>query len=86
MAKYKISVKESVYKDINSIPPAWIKKILSSIDKLSSDPRGRNSIKLKGSESDYRMRCGDYRVIYKILEKEKAVEVFKIRHRKDIYR
>ncbi len=86
MAKYKIAVKESVYKDMDSIPTALIKKVLSSIDKLSADPRGRNSIKLKGSESDYRMRCGDYRIIYKIHEKEKTVEIYKIRHRKDAYR
>ncbi len=38
MAKYKIAVKESVYKDMDSIPTALIKKVLSSIDKLSTDP------------------------------------------------
>jgi len=42
--------------------------------------------KLKGSDSEYRMRCGDYRIIYRIDEKEKIVDIYKIRHRKDVYR
>ena len=62
MAKYKITFKKSVAKDLRVIPKSDIQKILSKIDSLSENPRGEGCIKLSGKES-YRVRQGLYRII-----------------------
>ena len=61
-------------------------RILEVIDSLSENPRPRQSSKLKDTERTYRLRVGDYRVIYQIDDEIKEVIVFHVRHRKDVYR
>jgi mRNA interferase RelE/StbE len=53
---------------------------------LAEDPKPPGSRKIVGSKSDWRIRIGDYRVIYEIEEQAKAVKVMRIRHRKEAYR
>ena len=85
MAEYEILFKASVWKDLRSIPKRDLKKILSRIEKLGDDPRSIGCEKLTGEEL-YRVRQGNYRVIYSIQDNELTVWVIKIGHRKDIYR
>lgn len=83
---YTIEFKSSVEKDFRKIPRTQQLKIWSSIQSLKSDPRPKNSRKLVGTDSDYRIRVGDYRVIYRIEDDHKIVIIFAVDHRKDIYR
>lgn len=85
MEKYKIEFKRSAAKEIQALPSREIKKILAKINALAENPRPADSIKLSG-EDKYRVRCGDYRILYKIEDKALTVYVVKVGHRKDVYR
>lgn len=82
---YQIIYKKSVAKDLRSIPKADLKRIINKIEKLTLEPRGQSSIKLHGNLELYRIRQGDYRIIYQIKDKVVTVVVVKVGHRKDIY-
>ena len=85
MAGYEILFKDSVYKDLRSVPKADLKKILSRIEQLSDDPRPIGSQKLTSLEL-YRVRQGQYRIVYSIQDSELIVHVVRVGHRKEIYR
>ena len=85
MAEYDILFKESVWKDLKKIPKRELKKILSRIGKLGNDPRPVGFEKLTGEEL-YRIRQGNYRIVYSIQDNELTVWVIKVGHRKDVYR
>ncbi|MFH0789384.1 MAG: type II toxin-antitoxin system RelE/ParE family toxin [Pseudomonadota bacterium] len=85
MAAYKVHFKTSVEKDFSSIPEKDLKKILKRIKELAENPRPWGCEKLTGQER-YRLRQGRYRIVYSIQDDALTVWVFKIGHRKDIYR
>ena len=85
MAKYKITFKKSVAKDLRVIPKNDIQKILSKIDSLADNPRGEGCIKLSGKEN-YRVRQGLYRIIYEIKDGLLVVNVVKVAHRSHVYK
>lgn len=84
MANYKITFKSSVAKDLRAIPTADIKRILSRIDELAGNPRAHGCIKLNGHEL-YRIRQGNYRIVYEIRDGELVVVVIKVAHRSSVY-
>lgn len=84
---YKITFKRSAEKEIQKLPSSVILKIVPVIEGLSKNPRPAGSKKLQGSkENIWRIRIGDYRVVYLIAEEVKIVEVRRVGHRKDIYK
>ena len=84
---YKIIISESALKQLYQLQKNVVKKIRVSIEKLSENPRPNGVKKLKGNEEDlYRIRIGDYRVIYSIDDGVRIIDIRKIGHRKDIYR
>lgn len=85
MVEYNIFFKESVEKDLRSIPKKDLKKILLLLETLAKDPRPPDHEKLSGQEK-YRVRQGAYRIIYSIHDQELTVWVVKVGHRKDVYR
>ena len=85
MEKYKITLKKSAVKELENIPKKHLQKIVEKIKSLSSNPRLQGFQKLSNKEQ-YRVRLGDYRIIYLIRDKEHIVEIFKIGHRKEVYR
>ncbi len=85
MAKYEISVKKSAFKELDDIPKKELQKIVKKIKTLSSDPRPQGSQKLSHREK-YRIRQGDYRIIYSIHDDDLRVHIIKVGHRKEIYR
>ena len=85
MAEYEILFKESVWKDLKKAPKSDIERILSRIEKLGDDPRPMGCEKLTGEEL-YRMRQGNFRIVYSIQDNELTVWVFKVGHQKDVYR
>ena len=81
-----IRFKKSAEKELERLPIHAIKRISKAIDALTENPRPAGSKKLEGQkESLWRIRVGDYRVIYQIEEVIKIVEIRRIGHRKDIY-
>ena len=85
MAKYKIRIKKSAEKELSKIPEKELLKILDKIKSLSDDPHPTGSIKLTNQEK-YRVRVGNYRILYQIEDNILTVFVVKVGHRKDIYR
>lgn len=65
MASYSIVLKKSVYKDLVPIPPKHIQAIMKAVQSLSENPRPIQSKKLSRDEK-YRLRCGNYRILYEI--------------------
>ena len=85
MAKYKISFKKSVAKDLRAIPKKDVSRILNRIDTLAEEPRAEGCIKLSSQER-YRVRQGLYRIVYEIRETVLVVHVVKVGHRSSIYK
>lgn len=85
MAKYNITFKESVAKDLRSIPNQDVKRILLRIDTLAENPRGEGCIKLSG-QNLYRVRQGLFRIIYEIVDDQLVVLVIKVAHRSSVYK
>jgi len=85
MAAYKIHFKASVERDFTTIPKKELKKILKRIEGFAENPRPWGCEKLTGQER-YRLRQGQYRIVYSIQDDELTVWVVKVGHRKDIYR
>jgi len=85
MESYKIVIKRSAAKEIEKIPKAFRARIVSRIQELSKDPRPSGVKKLSGEEK-YRIRQGDYRILYKVEDSIITVTVVKVGNRKDVYR
>jgi mRNA interferase RelE/StbE len=85
MARYELTFKPSVAKDLRDIPRADVQRILARIETLRDDPRPPGSEKLSAKER-YRLRQGNYRILYTVGDAELIVEVVKVGHRRDVYR
>ena len=85
MASYRIVFKESVAKDLRQIPKKDIQRILKRINSLKEDPRPAGVEKLSGDDK-YRIRQGNYRILYMIEDEIITVTIVKVGHRRDVYR
>jgi mRNA interferase RelE/StbE len=85
MANYKVVFRESIAKDLRAIPNKEVARILRRIDDLAQNPRPPGSEKLTGEEK-YRIRQGNYRILYAIEDEIITVTVVKIGHRRQVYR
>lgn len=86
MASYRLSFKPSVEKDLQSIPRPIVSRILDRIGRLPTDPFPPQSAKLQGAERLYRLRVGDYRIVYEVDREAVHIIVHYVRHRRDVYR
>ncbi len=85
MAKYKITIKKSAAKELEDIPKKDLRKIIKRIQSLAQNPRPHGSQKLS-AQSRFRVRQGDYRIVYSVEDKNSIVDIVKIGHRREIYR
>ena len=85
MASYKLVIKKSVAKDLRKIPNQDVARILARIRGLGDDPRPLGSEKLSGEEK-YRLRQGNYRILYSVNNVEICIVVVKVGHRREVYR
>jgi len=83
---YRIEVKPQAEKALAGIPNPYWRRIARAIDGLARTPRPAGSSKLAGSEDAYRIRVGDYRIVYTIVDRVLTVYVIRVAHRKDVYR
>ena len=85
--KYTVLLSNRAEKDLLSLPAAIIIRIDNRLQVLSSSPYPRGAAKLKGKESEgWRIRVGDYRILYQVSDKEHTVSIYRIKHRRDAYR
>jgi mRNA interferase RelE/StbE len=86
VASYRIELKRSAAKEISKIKnEGERRRIIERIEKLGSDPRPPRSEKLSGGEH-YRVRQGQYRIIYSVQDDVLLIEIVKVGHRRDVYR
>ena len=85
MERYNLVVKRSVAKDLKAIPKKDVKRIISAIRRLADEPRPPGAKKLSGQER-YRIRQGNYRILYTIEDEKLIVCVVQVGNRRDVYR
>jgi mRNA interferase RelE/StbE len=83
---YELYVERTTERDLKALPAQVFRRVISHINVLSQNPRPPGCHKITGSKSDWRIRIGDYRVIYEIDDKAKIVRVMRVGHRREIYR
>ena len=84
---YQIVVKKSAAKEIEALPTKILPQVTEAIYDLGNVPRPQGCKKLKGSKANiWRIRIGDYRVVYLIDDKIEIIDIQKVGHRKDIYK
>ncbi|MBN1360415.1 MAG: type II toxin-antitoxin system RelE/ParE family toxin [Sedimentisphaerales bacterium] len=86
MAEYAVTFARSARRELEALVPALVGRIFPRIEALADDPRPQQCLKLRGRRGLWRMRVGDYRVIYAIDDEEKVVDIIAVRHRRDAYR
>ena len=84
--EFRIEYRPTADQDFDDIPEEYLDKIFDLILALGVNPRPRGCIKLKGKKKRYRIRCGKYRIVYRINFDSKIVLVEFVRHRKNVYR
>ena len=82
---YKIKVKNKARKQILQIPPPHFQRIEARVNMLAENPRPEGAKKLKG-ETGYRIRVGNYRILYEIDDTTRLVIIYRVKHRRDVYR
>ena len=86
LPRYQIELTSAALRDLKALP----KNVLSRVDRrilaLADNPRPRGAKKLKGEDDLYRLRVGDYRILYRIEDDVLLIIVVRIRHRRDVYR
>ena len=85
MGNYRLRIKKSATKEIEKISQPVRIRVVQAIEKLAQNPRPVGSQKLSGQEK-FRIRVGNYRVLYEIIDDELIIFVVKVAHRKDVYR
>ncbi|MEM3660051.1 MAG: type II toxin-antitoxin system RelE/ParE family toxin [Thermoproteota archaeon] len=85
MGCFNVLLKKSVDKDLRKIDSAQISRIIEAIKELAANPFPSGSRKLRGTENLYRIRVGDYRIIYQVDDRSKTVTVHYVRHRRAAY-
>jgi mRNA interferase RelE/StbE len=85
VASYSVRIKRSAAKELEAVPLKDRRRIVRRIEGLASEPRPPGCEKLSG-EDKYRIRQGNYRILYEIIDQELIVTVVKIGDRRDVYR
>lgn len=85
MASYSLEIKRSAAKELGQVPPKDRRRIVARIQDLAQDPRPPGAEKLSGQER-YRIRQGDYRILYEIEDDILRIMVVRVGHRRDVYR
>ncbi|HEX2644841.1 MAG TPA: type II toxin-antitoxin system RelE/ParE family toxin [Thermoanaerobaculia bacterium] len=85
MGSYQIEWKRSALKELKRLPREALTRILRSVEGLAENPFPSGVKKLVGSDHTYRIRIGDYRVLYDVVGQRLIVEIIRVGHRRDVY-
>jgi mRNA interferase RelE/StbE len=83
---YRVFLERAAEKDLKRLSSEVHDRVIIAIRGLASDPRPPGCRKLAGSKRDWRIRVGDYRVVYEIADEIRIVRVNRVRHRREVYR
>lgn len=85
MGKYSVEVKVSARKELDALPDLVLARVIRKLESLADVPRPAGCKKLKGYKDQWRIRIGDWRVVYLIDETVKLVSIMRIAHRREVY-
>ena len=83
---YRVVVERSAEKDLRKLQLDVRCRVADALRNLANDPRPVGSRKLAGAKHDWRIRVGDYRIIYEIADAIRVVRIYRVRHRREAYR
>jgi mRNA interferase RelE/StbE len=83
---FRVLLERAAEKDLTRLSRQVHDRVIDAIQRLAANPRPPGCCKLAGTKNDWRIRVGDYRVIYEIADEIRVVRVNRIRHRKEVYR
>ena len=86
MADYAVVFARSARKELQNLDPHVARRILRQIEALVANPRPPGVVKLEGASDLWRIRVGEWRVVYRIVDRDHLIDVFAVRHRRDAYR
>ncbi|MBI2434406.1 MAG: type II toxin-antitoxin system RelE/ParE family toxin [Candidatus Hydrogenedentes bacterium] len=86
MGSYQIEWDPAAKREFRSLPRQLQSRIVSKINALAANPRPSGIRKLSGEEDAYRLRVGDYRVVYRLLDRQVLIIIVRVRHRREAYR
>lgn len=86
MARYAVRFRKSAEKDLHRLDATVQRRVLRASEALADEPRPAGCKKLHASEDAYRIRVGDYRIIYTVDDGVLVVAIERIRHRREVYR
>ena len=82
---YRVELTTSAARQMKKLPRPARDRVLDAIAQLTSDPRPHGAKKLAGEDTAWRIRVGDYRVTYDVLDRELVVTVVRAGHRREVY-
>ena len=85
MADYAITFARSARKELEALEQKQVERVFHRIEGLGKEPRPSGCRKLVGSKLLWRIRIGDYRIVYAVYDDRKVVDIVAVRHRKDVY-
>ena len=85
MASFRLLFKRSAEKELRKIAPRDLQRLIRAVQALAHDPRPPGARMLKGPERYWRVRQGDYRVVYEIDDAAAQVVIIKVGHRREVY-
>lgn len=85
MVRYKVILSKTAEKELKKLPDNIIKRIVPALKKLETNPKPKGCKKLLGFTDKWRIRVGDYRIIYDIQDKQLIIDVIRIAHRGSVY-
>lgn len=85
MPKYNIEFKTSARKELDALTDNIVLRVLKKIEGLIDEPRPNGCKKLRGAKDLWRVRAGDYRIVYAIDDRTREITIFRIRHRREVY-
>jgi len=83
---YRVFLERAAEKDLQKLSSRTQARVISAIQDLAKNPRPRGCRKLTGADTDWRIRVGEYRIVYEISDGLKEVRVNRVRHRGEVYR
>lgn len=86
MSRYQVEIARRAVKVLAALPRREQQRIRAAIDLLTEQPRPPGCVALSGEERAYRVRVGDYRILYEVFDDRLVVQVIRIGHRRDVYR
>ena len=85
MSNYRVALTTSAEKELHRLPAKLIARIVPRLEHLAAAPRPAGCKKLKGGDIEWRIRIGDYRIVYVIDDAARTVDVTRIAHRREVY-